>query len=270
MAGRGGCFKRQGPLANQAALVQAASARLRRAPRCPDRRTIQVRPAPQPAPLARCSAAAAAPAQLSTRSSTPASLLPLLLLRCSAAGKEDAIQVPQLFRWRGSAAPGQMFRSCGSAASEWRLRAEPMALREHGRRGAPGGQGGRGRCGRSVAGTDSGEAVGPGAPPRERQGRTGAFVIPCRGRGGRAGGSAPSGGPRRGRGGVGAGRGRGEYGRGAARVGDGEAGLAAPRLWAAHVVGGSGRVGRGVVSVGRGGVGAGERGGGGPSGAGAW
>lgn len=28
MAGRGGCFKRQSPLANQAALVEAASARL--------------------------------------------------------------------------------------------------------------------------------------------------------------------------------------------------------------------------------------------------
>lgn len=91
MAGRGGCFKRQSPLANQAALVEAASARLgaraaRRALRCPDSRTIQVRSA----------APAAAPAQLSgprcPRRADPAPAA------CSLATNGESIQVLQLFR----------------------------------------------------------------------------------------------------------------------------------------------------------------------------
>jgi hypothetical protein len=110
-----------------------------------------------------------------------------------------------------------------------------VALREHGRRGAPGGGGAGGRCrlrggGRSTVSADSGEAAkgaggrlcrgagqhsGPGALPRAPL--RGASWLhgrlcypeecgPRRGRGGRAGGSAPSGCPRgAGRGGVGAG-----------------------------------------------------------------
>lgn len=166
MAGRGGCFKRRSPLANQAALVEAASARLgalsrascpalprlanntgtsrtararrRRSCSCSGTRTT-FRPAPPRArrylsrrPGPRALAAPSPPLLLGgqkRRSNSGVSTFPVpaLPVRCSsglcplrtaALGGRPRGQQP-----RGSTAPGQMFRSCESAASERRLRA---------------------------------------------------------------------------------------------------------------------------------------------------
>lgn len=141
MAGRGGCFKRQSPLANQAALVEAASARLGSAEprvvpcaaqtseqyryvaaarachhhrRCrrSARTTFQTAPAP-----------ARSAAGISSFSSRRLSH-PLHLLSTWVAGKEETIQVFQLFN-SSSLAPGcrvwAPFAEPPSAAAPWVL-----------------------------------------------------------------------------------------------------------------------------------------------------
>lgn len=204
MPGRGGCFKRRSPLANQAALVEAASARLgalsrascpalprlanntgtsrtararrRRSCSCSGTRTT-FRPAPPRArryrsrrPGPRAFAAPSPPLLLGGqkgRSNSGVSTFPVPALpaRCSsglgplrtaALGGRPRGQQPG-----GSTAPGQMFRSCGSAASERRLRALAERVSAAGRvLGAPQPGSDSAGSGRAAGGRGAGKVRG--------------------------------------------------------------------------------------------------------------